>query len=72
PLAMPVATPHGARAIFAGRGDRLATTDQARRLWEHWDEPETCWFPGNHVGYLWSDTVWKFVASAMDRRGLTA
>ncbi|MBK6855054.1 MAG: alpha/beta hydrolase family protein [Microthrixaceae bacterium] len=72
PLAMPVAAPIGARAIFAGRADRLATTEQARKLWEHWDEPETSWFPGNHVGYLWSDVVWKFVASAMDKRGLTA
>lgn len=72
PLAMPTVTPGPARAIFAGLGDRLATTDQARRLWNHWDEPETCWFAGNHVGYLWSDTVWQFVASAMEQRGLTA
>jgi len=72
PLAMPTVTPHAARAIFAGLGDRLATTDQARRLWEHWDEPETCWFAGNHVGYLWSDTVWRFVDSVIESRGLTA
>lgn len=72
PLAMPTVTPPAARAIFAGLGDRLATTDQARRLWEHWDEPETCWFAGNHVGYLWSDTVWRFVDSVIESRGLTA
>ncbi len=72
PLALPTATPPAARAIFAGLGDRLATTDQARRLWEHWDEPETCWFGGNHVGYLWSDTVWRFVDSVIEDRGLTA
>jgi hypothetical protein len=68
---MPTATPHAARAIFAGLGDRLATTDQARMLWEHWDQPETSWFAGNHVGYLWSDTVWRFVDSVLDRRGLS-
>ena len=72
PLALPTVVPHASRAIFAGLGDRLATTDQARRLWEHWDEPETCWFAGNHVGYLWSDTVWAFVTQAMEKRGLSA
>lgn len=71
PLAMPTVASPASRAIFAGLGDRLATTEQARRLWEHWDEPETCWFAGNHVGYLWSDTVWRFVASAMRQRGLS-
>ncbi|MBS1837571.1 MAG: alpha/beta hydrolase [Actinobacteria bacterium] len=72
PLAMPPVTPRPARAIFAGLGDRLATTDQARRLWEHWERPETCWFQGNHVGYLWSDTVWRFVTTVLDERHLTA
>ena len=71
PLAMPVAAPHGARAIFAGLGDRLATAEHARRLWVHWEEPETCWFPGNHVGYLWSEKTWRFVDSALGSRGLT-
>ena len=50
PLAMDVAVPHDARAVFAGLGDRLAPPEQAHRLWTHWEEPETCWFPGNHVG----------------------
>ena len=70
PLAMPPVAPLAARAMFAGLGDRLATTEQARRLWEHWEEPETCWFPGNHVGYLWSDKVWRFVDTVLGTRGL--
>ncbi len=72
PLAMEPVTPRAARAIFAGLGDRLATTDQARRLWEHWERPETSWFQGNHVGYLWSDAVWRFVTTVLDERHLTA
>ena len=72
PLSMPVAVPHEARAIFAGLGDRLATTDQPQRLIEHWEHPETCWFAGNHVGYLWSETVWKFVDQALTKRGLVS
>lgn len=70
PLAMPTATPPAARAIFAGLGDRLATTEHARRLWTHWENPDTCWFPGNHVGYLWSGKVWRFVDTALADRGL--
>jgi len=70
PLSMPTVVPHPARALFAGLGDRLATTEQAHRLWVHWDEPETSWFPGNHVGYLWSDKVRRFVDSSLETRGL--
>lgn len=72
PLAVDPVVPHGARAIFAGLGDRLVTPDQAQQLWTHWDCPEIRWFAGNHVGYLWSDTVWRFVAEAFEGRGLTA
>lgn len=70
PLTMPTATRPEARAIFAGMGDRLATAEHARRLWAHWEEPEICWFPGNHVGYLWSDKVWRFVDAVFTDRGL--
>ena len=62
----------GSRAIFAGMGDRLATADQARRLWAHWDQPDLCWFPGSHMGYLWSDKVWRFVDESLRSRGLAA
>ena len=34
----PKVIPDGRRFVFAGYGDRLAFPDQARRLWEHWDE----------------------------------
>jgi hypothetical protein len=46
--------------IFAGLGDRMAVPEHASALWRHWDEPEVCWFPGNHVGYLWSPEVSTF------------
>lgn len=71
PLTMPVLVPHESRAVFAGLGDRLATTDQPQQLVEHWEQPETCWFAGNHVGYLWSETVWKFVDESLTKRGLS-
>ncbi|MCB0976646.1 MAG: alpha/beta hydrolase [Acidimicrobiales bacterium] len=72
PLALPVVAPPESLAVFAGLGDRLATTEPARRLAEHWGSPEACWYPGNHVGYLWSGAVWQFVTAVLERRGLTA
>jgi hypothetical protein len=65
PLALPVAPSTDSLAIFAGMGDRLAPPDQARRLWERWNRPEMRWFPGNHVGYLWSSKVWEFVDASL-------
>ncbi len=53
------------RFVFAGYGDRLSTPEQARRLWEHWDEPAIAWYPGDHVGYLWSRQVREFLREAL-------
>ena len=61
PIAMQTLVPHERRFIFAGLGDRMAVPEQARTLWEHWDEPAIRWFPGNHIGYLWSAKVADFV-----------
>lgn len=71
PLTMsPLVEPAG-RFIFAGLGDRMAVPEQAHRLWEHWAGPDICWYPGNHVGYLWSPKVSEFVDHSLSRRGLT-
>jgi hypothetical protein len=61
PLAMPSRVPKDCRFIFAGLGDRMAVPEQALALWEHWDRPSVRWFPGNHVGYLWSSKVADYV-----------
>lgn len=61
PIAMPSLVPHDRRFIFAGLGDRMAVPAQAHELWEHWDRPTIRWFPGNHMGYLWSARVADFV-----------
>jgi len=65
PLAFTPTVAPERRFIFAGLGDRLARPSQARRLWEHWDQPSTCWYAGNHVGYLWSGQVTDFVVRAL-------
>jgi len=66
PLAMAPAVPHERRFIFAGLGDRMAIPTQAHALWEHWGQPSVSWFPGNHVGYLWSPKVAAFVDATLE------
>lgn len=64
--------------IYAGIGDRMALPEQAHTLWKHWGEPRILWYPGNHVGYLWSSDVRHFVDEVLtahasrdgDERGL--
>ena len=72
PLSFPCRVPHAGRFVFAGLGDRMAHPRQAHQLWEHWEEPAVHWYPGNHVGYLWSGGVWRFVDEALRSRGLAA
>jgi len=61
PLAMEPVAATDRRFIYAGLGDRMAVPTQAHALWEHWGRPMISWFPGNHVGYLWSAKVAAFV-----------
>lgn len=70
PLAMDVAVAPEVRAVYAGMGDRLAPPDQARQLWEHWGEPDICWYPGNHVGFMWADKARAFVEAKLEQHGL--
>lgn len=60
PLHLSPVVPTASLKIFAGLGDRMAVPEHAAALWRHWEEPEICWFPGNHVGYLWSPEVASF------------
>lgn len=66
PLAMEPFVARDRRFIFAGLGDRMAIPSQAQALWEHWERPTMSWFPGNHVGYLWSAKVAGFVDGVLD------
>ncbi|MBV8159985.1 MAG: alpha/beta hydrolase [Acidimicrobiia bacterium] len=58
------------RFLFAGIGDRMSTSRQARRLWEHWDRPAMAWYPGGHVGFFWASDVSRFVEGALASSGL--
>jgi hypothetical protein len=69
PLELAPSVPHDRRFIFAGMGDRMATPAQARKLSSHWQEPSTCWYAGNHVGYLWSGAVRDFLTESLRSTG---
>ena len=71
PLRFDPLVPKDRRFIFAGYGDRLARPEQAQRLWEHWDKPRISWYPGNHVGYLWSKQVSDFLVESLREGSLT-
>ncbi|MHB8466923.1 MAG: alpha/beta hydrolase family protein [Acidimicrobiales bacterium] len=70
PLALPPRLPAERLAVYGGLGDRVATPGQAQLLWEHWGEPPVCWYPGGHIGFMWSGRVERFVHSWMDGAGL--
>jgi pimeloyl-ACP methyl ester carboxylesterase len=35
--------------ILAGRGDQIVPPEHPHALWQHWEEPEICWFSGSHL-----------------------
>jgi hypothetical protein len=71
PMSFEPKVPHDRRFVFAGYGDRLAFPEQARLLWEHWSKPRISWYSGNHVGYLWSGQVEKFLSESLAASGLS-
>lgn len=70
PLVLEPIVPRDARFIFAGQGDRMAHPRQAYNLWKHWGQPRIQWYPGNHMGFLWSGAVREFIDDVLIEQGL--
>ena len=70
PLALDARVPRERRFIYAGLGDRLARPAQAQLLWSHWQEPSIEWYGGNHIGYLWSAAVRRYLFESLVSAGL--
>jgi hypothetical protein len=70
PLVLQPKVPRSRRYLFAGAGDRMSTSGQARSLWEHWERPKMAWYPGGHVGFWWARNVTAFVTAALAESGL--
>ncbi len=69
PMSFEPKVPRDHRYMFAGYGDRMAGTDQALTLWDHWGRPPISWYSGNHVGYLWSRQVESFLGESLTSAG---
>ena len=66
PLAVEPQLPKDRRFIYAGLADRLVhPIHQVREIERHWDEPDTHWFSGSHVGFFVSRPVREFVEHAL-------
>jgi len=65
PLAFTPRVPREQRAVYAGMGDRFVPTRQTLALWRHWDQPELRWYPGGHVGFVWSKPAAAFVQARL-------
>lgn len=70
PLVLNPKVKEGRRYVFAGLGDRMAGSDQARRLWEHWGRGPIAWYPGGHIGFFWTGRVSRFLDDALSASGL--
>jgi hypothetical protein len=65
PLAFAPRVPREKRFIFAGTADRVASPDQARALWRHWERCSIYWFAGGHVAAQWNPTISPFVDASL-------
>ena len=68
PLHLEPLVPPEARYIFGGLVDRWVRPSNVKALWEHWDEPEICWYQGSHLSFPWESDVRHFVARALGER----
>lgn len=72
PLVLAPKAPRHRRYVFAGVGDRMSTSGQARLLWEHWGRPRIAWYPGGHIGFWFAPQVIAFVSEALLESGLSS
>ncbi len=71
PLAMDPVVPTERLFIYAGLVDRWVRPGNVKALWEHWDRPEICWYPGGHLSFPLERSVRRFVDGALQTSGLS-
>ncbi len=65
PLAMPCLVPRERRYIYAGLLDRWVRPGNVRTLWNHWDQPDMCWYEGSHLSFPAEPDVHRYVDRAI-------
>ena len=68
PLAMQPVIPHEARFIYGGIVDRWVRPGNVHAWWEHWEQPEICWYEGSHLSFPLESKVTDFVTDALAAR----
>jgi len=53
------------RYIYAGVADRFVPADHVKKLWEHWEQPQTLWYPGAHLSFPRHEAVGDFITDAV-------
>ena len=71
PLALDPLVPKDRLFIFAGLVDRWVRPGNVKTLWEHWDRPRICWYPGGHLSFPIEPEVRRFVDRALRSSGLS-
>ncbi len=66
PLAMDPQVPGAHRYIYAGLADRFVPPVVTERLWEHWGQPDICWYPGAHLSVPWHGEAIGFLRQALE------
>ena len=56
--------------IFAGLVDRWVRPGNVKALWEHWGQPEICWYKGGHMTFPVEPDVQRFVDRALRSTGM--
>lgn len=70
PLAMDPLIPRDRLFMFAGLVDRWVRPGNVKTLWEHWDQPEICWYDGGHLSFLVEPEVRRFIDRSLRTSGL--
>ncbi len=65
PLFLEPRIPVDRRFIYAGLADRWVRPGNVKSLWEHWDEPEICWYQGSHLSFGFEGKVRRFIRDAL-------
>jgi hypothetical protein len=65
PLAMDPLVPGAHRYIYAGLADRFVPPVVVERLYEHWGQPKTHWYPGAHVTGVTHPGLIDFLTEAL-------
>lgn len=67
PLTHPRRVEKARLLVLAGRGDQIVPPDHPHALWQHWGEPDICWFAGSHLAPFRRGHIFATIAAHLER-----